>query len=36
LSVVSHAAPACVMTNGWPATVIVAERELLLLLAATT
>ena len=34
--VASHAAPACVTTNGWPATVIVAERELLLLLAAMT
>lgn len=32
----SHAAPACVMTKGWPPTVIVAERELLSLLAATT
>lgn len=31
-----HAAPACVMTKGWPATVIVAERELLFVLAATT
>jgi hypothetical protein len=35
LSVASQVAPACVMTNGWPATVIVAERELLFGLAAT-
>jgi hypothetical protein len=35
VSAASHAAPACVMTKGRPATVIVAERELLSLLAAT-
>jgi hypothetical protein len=29
LSVASHAAPACVTTNGCPAIVMVVERELL-------
>jgi hypothetical protein len=36
VSAASHAAPAWVTTKGCPATVIVAERELLSLLAATT
>ena len=36
VSEASHAAPACVTTKGCPATVIVAERELLSVLAATT
>ncbi len=31
----SQAAPACVMTNGSPATVSVVDRELLVVLAAT-
>jgi hypothetical protein len=35
VSVASHVAPACVMTNGWPATVSVVDRELLLVFAAT-
>jgi len=35
VSVAVQAAPACVMTNGWPATVIVVERELLFGFAAT-
>ena len=35
VSTASHAAPACVMTKGWPATVRVVDRELLLVLAAT-
>ena len=35
LRVTSHAAPACVTTKGWPATVSVVERELLSGFAAT-
>ena len=35
VNVASHAAPACVMTNAWPATVNVAEREAVPVLAAT-
>jgi hypothetical protein len=35
VSVPSHGAPACVITNDWPATVSVVDRELLVLLAAT-
>ena len=30
-----QAAPACVMTNGWPATVSVVDRELAVVFAAT-
>jgi hypothetical protein len=36
VSVASHGAPDCVMTWGCPATVIVADREVLDVLAATT
>jgi hypothetical protein len=35
VSTASHAAPAWVMANGWPAMVSVAERGLVVLFACT-